>query len=433
MTFDDDVTILGDIDLDAMTAEGPFFGSDPNYGLVCNVETIILPKTITQMGTYAFSGCSGLSSIEIPDNATSIGEGAFYYCTGLTSVTIPNSVTVIGNWSFQNCSSLTAITIPNSVTTIGDYAFYNCAGLTSIICKSITPPTIENDVFYDTNDCSIYVPSQSVDNYKTSWSEYADRIIGLLNNNQIKYTANEQLTINDGIDYIEHTFEDGIGIVTFNNDLTELESSWFTNTFDNYLDNITSLTLPNGVSSISISSLNDTNTVYYEGTQKECARIEKDWFDGSGAGEYHCFDGIVNDIYNSNWINPLFLYTLSWLKDLIGEKKLNELINIIGNAKIDKYKMTAGEFITILVDGTSDAHGLSTFGFTVVNQEYEGVTIPLAYHTESGHFIGIVKAIDYAYVDLKHIASVAVNKLLDPDYMYVLLDDTIIKQVSAQQ
>ncbi len=50
---------------------------------------------------------------------TSIGSWAFYGCSGLTSVTIPASVTSIGDAAFRDCSGLTSVTIPASVTSIG--------------------------------------------------------------------------------------------------------------------------------------------------------------------------------------------------------------------------------------------------------------------------------------------------------------------------
>ena len=90
------------------------------------------------IGEYAFSGCSGLTSVTIPDGVTYIGSG-FSSCSGLTSITIPDSVTRIGSYAFYGCSGLTSVTIPNSVTSIGSSAFENCYGLTSItIPDSVT-------------------------------------------------------------------------------------------------------------------------------------------------------------------------------------------------------------------------------------------------------------------------------------------------------
>ena len=163
------------------------------------LTSVTIPNSVTSIGTGAFKNCDSLTSVTIGNSVTSIGKEAFNGCKSLTSVTIPNSVTSIGKSAFQNCDSLTSVTIPNSVTSIGDYAFSSCDGLTSIkipnsvtsigehafgLCKSLTsvtieaetPPTLGSEVFYNTNNCSIYVPCGTLDAYKTAWTDYASRI-----------------------------------------------------------------------------------------------------------------------------------------------------------------------------------------------------------------------------------------------------------------
>ena len=81
---------------------------------------------VKSIGSSAFSGCSGLTSVTIPDSVTSIEQCAFLGCSGLTSVTIPDGVTSIKDGTFYGCSGLTGVTIPDSVTSIGSSAFIGC-------------------------------------------------------------------------------------------------------------------------------------------------------------------------------------------------------------------------------------------------------------------------------------------------------------------
>ena len=67
----------------------------------------------------------------------------------LTSITIPDSVTSIGRWAFSGCTGLTSITIPDSVISIGENAFSGCTGLTSI---TVSPG---NKVYHSENNCII--------------------------------------------------------------------------------------------------------------------------------------------------------------------------------------------------------------------------------------------------------------------------------------
>ena len=110
---------------------------------------------LTSIGSWAFHGCHGLTSITIPDGVTSIGYNAFEDCYCLTSVTIPKNVTSIDYYAFCGCISLTSITIPESVTSIGYYAFSACDVLTSIKVE-------EGNTVYDSREnCNAIIETNS--------------------------------------------------------------------------------------------------------------------------------------------------------------------------------------------------------------------------------------------------------------------------------
>ena len=100
------------------------------------LTSLTIPSGVTSIGYSAFRGCSGLTSLTIPSGVTWIDSEAFRGCSGLTSLTIHSGVTSIGNYAFYGCSGLTSLTIPSGVTSIGNYAFYGCSGLTSLIIPS---------------------------------------------------------------------------------------------------------------------------------------------------------------------------------------------------------------------------------------------------------------------------------------------------------
>ena len=110
------------------------------------LERIVIPDSVTSIGTHAFLSCVGLKSITIPDSVTSIGERTFEGCVSLTSITIPDGVTSIGTQAFRACTALTSITIPDSVTSIGERAFSGCVNLTAATFLG-DAPEIAQDAF----------------------------------------------------------------------------------------------------------------------------------------------------------------------------------------------------------------------------------------------------------------------------------------------
>ena len=84
-------------------------------GTMPDNTNIVLADGTLEIAGNAFSGCTGLTSIEIPSGVTSIGDYAFEGCTGVTSIEIPGSVTSIGGEAFSGCTSLTSIVMPDKL------------------------------------------------------------------------------------------------------------------------------------------------------------------------------------------------------------------------------------------------------------------------------------------------------------------------------
>ena len=117
--------------------------------LIFGCQSTVIPNGVTSIGSSAFSGCTGLTSIEFPDSITSIASYAFSQCSNLAFVSIPNSVTNIGESAFSSCYALTSVVIPASVTSIGDMAFSWCKLDDAFFCGNA--PEMKYDVFNGVN------------------------------------------------------------------------------------------------------------------------------------------------------------------------------------------------------------------------------------------------------------------------------------------
>ena len=140
--------------LTSLTIPNRFIGSDIQQ---CSKLT-----SLTVYGDEISSNCSQL----IKNNPS------------LTSVTI-KEVTSIGESAFSGCTGLTSINIPESVTSIGRSAFRGCSGLRSIYVYAETVPSTVAGAFEgcDSKNCTVYVPKGTYDAYWLSEWGYFDNIV----------------------------------------------------------------------------------------------------------------------------------------------------------------------------------------------------------------------------------------------------------------
>lgn len=163
--------------------------------------TLTIPSNIKKIGYGAFKECSGFTGLELKEGLEEInvsinGEGfewsgSFQGCTGFSNdLTIPTSVTTIGQYAFSDCTGFgngnnkAKLTIPknNSLTSIGQNAFANCG---------FNGDTSEVWIAIDLSDSSDSAKGVEVDKlYYEGQSGAANIDSGIINTSQTNVGSN---------------------------------------------------------------------------------------------------------------------------------------------------------------------------------------------------------------------------------------------------
>ena len=201
-----------------------------------SLDNIYMPN-VTSIPSYCFDGSSNLATAHVPEGITNINSNAFRRCYSITELTIPSTVTAIGQsiYNLQNVESadmptstitisvsqsnayydsrdncnaiietatnkivlgtrnstipstvtaihnkafyyqgLTSFTIPAQITSIGNAAFVGNQSCTYTVAGTVPATVGLSDVF--DNNVLIYVPTGTLQTYRTAWSNHANQI-----------------------------------------------------------------------------------------------------------------------------------------------------------------------------------------------------------------------------------------------------------------
>lgn len=193
------------------------------------LESVTLPDTLITMEAGSFRNCTALQAINIPNSVTGIDSYSFYYCSNIRytnneafknvtsigqqaffhsgfdgqdlhfpnlegsivnhtfgyckcrSIVLGKVVSVSGDWGndynpLHKMPNLEYCVFGDTLTSFGQNNFIECPNLTALIFCSTTPPSLGGAI--QNNNCSIYVPDESVTAYKEAsvWVNYSTRI-----------------------------------------------------------------------------------------------------------------------------------------------------------------------------------------------------------------------------------------------------------------
>ena len=139
------------------------------------LKDIILPSEVETISSYAFASCGNLASIQFPPSLKSIESSAFANCSKLSSINLPG-LTSISNDTFYGCSNLKEVKLPSTLERIGDNAFESCSNLNKVYTYTVLPINIDQNTFTNFKATTLYVPTQSYDNYywSTQWGQFKE-------------------------------------------------------------------------------------------------------------------------------------------------------------------------------------------------------------------------------------------------------------------
>ena len=187
-----------------------------------NLQSITFPNNLKEIEESAFEEASLSGTVTFNTNATVVFGDKAFFKTKIRKLSLPNvkrlpysvlsmsynleelhfnKVEILGfgaiGWNYlkeinlentgltdietvgiSGCTEMKSVVLPATLKTIGYDAIWYCQQLKTITINAVNPPALVNNPFRATRIEKIYVPKNSVEQYKraTFWSAFSDKI-----------------------------------------------------------------------------------------------------------------------------------------------------------------------------------------------------------------------------------------------------------------
>lgn len=223
-----------------------------------DMETVVLPETITELDSPCFVHCVKLKSVTLPGGITELGASTFEACYSLEEIVVPEGVEIVERYAFTSCVGLKKISFPATMTELGSFAVAGSPRIESIEVASGNP------VYHSSGNCVIETETKIlVLGCKTSEIPADGSVTTIGRFAFAMNTELNQITIPEGV--------------------TQIEYAAFAQ-----CTNLSSISLPKSVETIdhlAFKFCSNLTDVYYAGTMKEFENIQGIRWDA----EYHDF------------------------------------------------------------------------------------------------------------------------------------------------
>ena len=269
-----------------------------------NLEAVDLGNVVLQnIGQKAFYNCNKLKFVNLKNitsyNRGTIGDYAFYNCVNLQEINIPDNIKTIGTKAFYNCIQAQQINISGNVETIGKDAFANIFYCERINLNSeinSNAITNEREIFANlgsyTNGIEVNIGNsvqnldcKFFDGLKITKLNLGSSVNNLENKQYLGMLSEITADNNETYSVIDKGLYNSAGDVLVlypqsQSDVKIAQTAKYISDYALYKTNAKSITLPDSIEAIGVSSFADSETLVGITLSENISEIPKNAFKG---------------------------------------------------------------------------------------------------------------------------------------------------------